>query len=225
VPLRKVQLVTDQIYHVYQRSVDGKEIYNRKSDHEGMINRFKFYTKDRKGLSYSKYIRETDPKRKEQLLKLSDGGEKLVDVMGYCMMSNHFHLLVRQIKENGISEFVRNVTNSYAKGYNLQKGRKGPVYMGRFGAVRIENDNQLLHTWRYIELNPYTANLVKRIENLRTYPCCSLREYLSTSGSWVSRRIIGGMFGDRGQLWQFIRDQAGYQSTLGEINVPQLEGE
>lgn len=87
-------------------------------------------------------------------------------------MPNHFHILLRQLRDDGVREFISKVSNSYTKYLNTKYGRSGPLLQGEFKAVSIETDEQLLHVSRYIHLNPFVAKLVNKHEdyNYSSYP-------------------------------------------------------
>jgi len=84
---------------------------------------------------------------------------KLIDIVAYCLMPNHFHFLLKQNIENGIPIFLNNVLNGFTRYYNIRNDRKGPLWIGRSKSVHIAHDDQLWHVSRYIHLNPVKARL------------------------------------------------------------------
>ena len=90
-----------------------------------------------------------------------------LSLIAYCLMPNHYHFIIRQNSENGISEFMRDVFNTYAQAVNLQQNRKGTLFQGRFKHIHIEKDEHSLHLCRYIHLNPVKAGLVDLPEEWR----------------------------------------------------------
>lgn len=95
-------------------------------------------------------------------------------------MPTHIHIMLEELRACGISTFISNTLNSYSRYFNIKHKRKGPLWEGRTDKVRIESDEQLLHTTRYIHLNPVTNYLVKRPED---WPYSSYNEYISNSKS------------------------------------------
>jgi putative transposase len=77
-------------------------------------------------------------------------------------MPTHIHLVLRQLKDGGISKFMSNILNSYSRYFNIKHNRKGPLWEGRFRKVLVGSDEQLLHLTRYVHLNPVTACLVDK---------------------------------------------------------------
>ena len=107
----------------------------------------------------------------------------LAEIVAYCFMPNHFHFLLKQKANDGISKFIANFTNSYGRYFNSKNKRNGPLFQNRFRATRIETEQQLLHVSRYIHLNPYSAYLVKNLKELEVYPYSSLPEYIGKTDS------------------------------------------
>lgn len=139
-------------------------------------------------------------------------------------MPNHFHFLLRQIKDGGISKLIGNFTNSYTRYINTKQERAGPLFTGKFKSVRIETQQQLLHVSRYIHLNPYTSFVVKDTEGLRQYPYSSFPEFIGKTDSQLCMKedILAG-FKNPKQYEQFVLDQADYQRTLGQIKHQLLD--
>ncbi len=107
--------------------------------------------------------------REQMLTTVAKNDNKSVEVVAYCLMPNHFHLLVKQVSEGGISKYLRQAINSYAKYFNTKYKRVGSLFQDMFRAVHIETDEQFIHVSRYIHLNPLVSYLVGKKE-LLSYP-------------------------------------------------------
>jgi putative transposase len=79
-------------------------------------------------------------------------------------MPTHIHFILKQLKKNGISAFMRLILDSYTRYFNIKHQRKGPLWQSRFKNVLVESDEQMYHLTRYIHLNPVTAGLVEKPE-------------------------------------------------------------
>ena len=133
-------------------------------------------------------------------------------------MQNHFHFLLKQNVENGISLFLAQFQNSYTRYFNTKNRRQGHLLQGQFKAVRIEDDDQLLHVHRYIHLNPYVSYVVKDIKELEEYKYSSFPEYLNREKNEIcDKPIILSHFPTIKQYKKIITDQADYQRELGQI--------
>ena len=85
-------------------------------------------------------------------------------VLGYCLMPNHFHLVVRPDQDGDLSRWMHWVRNTHVRRYHRNYHGSGHIWQGRFKSFPIEEDNYLLTVLRYVERNPVRANLVKRAE-------------------------------------------------------------
>jgi putative transposase len=133
-------------------------------------------------------------------------------------MPNHFHLLLRQEAEGGISSFMKHLTDSYTRYFNTKYNRVGPLYQGAFKAVRIETDEQLLHVSRYIHLNPLVSLLVNEKDFL-DYPWSSMQYYRGKDETLnrVTMKPILEHFKSANDYIKFVLDQADYGKALEKI--------
>ena len=114
---------------------------------------------------------KTGLKEREKIFdKLVKTSLKKVEILTYCIMTNHYHLLLKQAEDEEISSLCSLIQNSFTRYYNTKNKRCGSIFQGPFKAVLVENDNQLIHLSRYIHLNPYSACLVKTIDETVSYP-------------------------------------------------------
>ncbi|MEK7077946.1 MAG: transposase [Patescibacteria group bacterium] len=114
--------------------------------------------------------------------------KRLVDILAFCLMSNHYHLLLRQHTENGIVRFMQKLGTGYTNYFNIKYDRVGPLFQGRFKAILINTHHQLLYIPHYIHLNPLESiepkwregtikNLNKAIHFLDNYKWSSFADY------------------------------------------------
>lgn len=177
-----------------------------------------YYQNSSTPLKYSRFLALSKQDRNHLLEEMHKQRNFLIQIIALCLMPNHFHLLLRQIKENGISRFVGNFTNSYTRFFNTKRERVGPLFEGKFKAVRIDTEDQLLHVSRYIHLNPYTGFVIKELETLEDYPYSSFPEYLNKAVSdRYDKSIVLNNFRSIALYKGFVFDQADYQRTLDRI--------
>lgn len=211
-PSRMFPFVNGQIYHVYNRGTEKRTIYESTRDYQRFIKSMSYY-------------RIQGPKPKFSLFfypraKKIDFSKKIITILAYCLMPNHFHLLVKQEVDGGITEFVSKLSNSYTKYYNTKHKRIGPLFQGEFKSVLVESDEQLVHVSRYIHLNPLVSYLTK---NLDSYTWSSYNEYINNAPKYCSTSEIMGFFKNPEDYIQFILDQAGYATELAFIKHKLLE--
>lgn len=223
-PGRKVALVNNEIYHVINRGVASQPTFLTEKDYRRALNSFLYYQNQNLSLGYSHFIVQSRERKAEILKQLKLRKKILVEIITFCFMPNHFHCLLKQVVDNGISKFLSDFTNSYTRYFNTKSQRQGPLFQGKFKAVRIETDEQLLHTNRYIHLNPYTSYVVKTLKQLENYPYSSFPEYLGkTKANFCHKKLILNNFKTIKTYQEFVFNQADYQRRLEEIKHLILE--
>ena len=214
---RKVVLANNEIYHIYNRSIDRKPIFTDKNSCARALLTIQYYRFDNLPIRLSKILTLPVDQRQYIFKDIAKDENKLVDIIAFNMMSNHFHFEIQQMKDNGISRFLSNFTNSYTKFFNTRTERSGPLVEGAFKAVRVETDEQLIHLSRYIHLNPVTSFLVKN-EDLENYPWSSLPEYLNQKeNQFCNKQKILGFFHSVEDYKKFLFDQISYAQELDKI--------
>lgn len=209
-PIRKETLVTGEVYHIFNKSIAGFKIFNNQSDFSRIVGVIRYYQKEKPAISFSNFIKA---KQKSSLKSLSK--ETDVEIIAYCVMPTHLHLVLKQLKDNGITLFISNVLNSYARYFNIKCKRKGPLWQGRFKNVLVENEEQLLHLTRYIHLNPVTEYLVNKPEE---WAVSSYREYLAECNTENSLCNYSNILQiDRLFYRRFVEDHISYQRELAKI--------
>lgn len=225
-PYRKVVLAPGEIYHVFNRGVASLPIYLNTRGYLRFLDLVDYYRFSNTPFSFSQLMSLQNEEGEKILAGLKKENTIHAEILVYCLMPNHFHFLLKQITDKGISIFMRNLQDSYAKYFNIKNERAGPLFQSMFKAVRIESDEQLLHVSRYIHLNPSTAYIVEP-ENLEDYKWSSLNSYLDKNfnsvGYFVNPEIVLSFFKKREDYKKFILDQASYQRELDKIKHLVLE--
>lgn len=161
----------DSYYHVYGRSLYENSLYSEHSDYVFFCYLLKKYlTPD---FAEERIING----RKRNILANSVAGE--VELYGYCLMPNHFHLLVKNIQRDGMSGFMKRVLTLYSGYFNTKYGRQGALLQGGYRAVPLVTDEQFIYVSRYIHLNPIKAKLSKKAKD---YKYSSFINYLEKKG-------------------------------------------
>lgn len=219
-PYRREPLITDSIYHIYNRAFNKQTIFLEKNDYNRAFNTLNLY-QHKVAIKYSYFKVHGEKTRK----KIIEAGVPLIEIIAYCLMPNHFHLLVKQVADQGIAIAMGKFLTSYAKYFNTKRNKIGPVFGSRFQAVLIESNKQLLHVCRYIHLNPYSASLIKKNE-LIDYPYSSISECLTRKKKSITNpKIILDQFKSRQEYLDFVMDNADYQQYLQRIKKQLLDGE
>lgn len=215
-PYRHTIFTTNYYYHILNRGIGSKAIFKDSRDYERALETINYYRFQKSNLSFSIYERLSlelkDHSYKELIKK-----PQLVEIISFCLMPNHTHLLIKQLIDHGISTFMRKWQNSYARYFNTKYNQKGYLFESVFKAKLIEEERLLWHISRYIHLNPSSASLIS-INKLADYPWSSLPEYLVKKKLFFTNTdLILDHFKGRNSYWKFIYNQAAYQKKLQQI--------
>ncbi len=151
-PIRDVQLVKGEFYHIVKRGVDGRKIFLDDEDRIRFLNSLlAFNDKGPVTWNMRAFWHQRDPA--SLMMNEYKLEYPLVQIHSFALMENHFHILIKQVAENGISNFM-NKLGGYSYYFNKKYKRVGPLFQGRFKAVLIKTDEQLKNVFVYINTNP-----------------------------------------------------------------------
>ncbi len=141
---RKVTLTPGEYYHIYNRGNSKQKIFHNTKDYERFI-KLLYICNSNQNFKF----RDIEKKVYE-----IDRGNTIVSIGSYCLMSNHFHLMLKEISEGGISKFMQKLTTAYSMYYNTKYERTGSLFEGKFKSEHLANDRYLKYIFSYIHLNP-----------------------------------------------------------------------
>jgi len=143
----------------------------------------------------------------------------LIDIYSFNIMPNHFHLLIKQNKDDGISHFMSYLVNSFTRFYNIKFDHGGSLFFKPFRAVHIQTEEQCKHVTRYIHLNRYSAGLIKEIEYIFSRSDSSLSHYMNIKkDKLIEKDFVLNLFGnDPLRYKKFMLDNADYQRSLERL--------
>jgi REP element-mobilizing transposase RayT len=178
--MRKNPLVTEQYYHVYNRGVDKRDIFMNKKD----INRFALSAKAFNTINPTGCIRNgVDVRRLYKNKK--NRGCALVSIVCYCFNPNHFHFILKQEVDGGISEFLKRLSGGYSKYFNKVHARSGALFQGKFKAHLIDNNQYFLKIFPYVNINHLIHDIPQEKKDL---VLCSDKEYENMFFDLVSKK-------------------------------------
>ena len=193
-PYARKDLLTWQkgmYYHIYNRGVSKSTLFREPTNYLFVIEKLQRYSI-----------------------------ENLVGVIAYCLMPNHYHLLLRQDGEQPAGNVPQSMFNSYSKAYNLKYAHSGTLFEGRFRAKPIRSTSHLLHLCRYIHGNPVKDGLVA---DPADWPWSNYLEFIGErKGTLVDLEFVKAQFGD-GQaykqfLFQYLKSRWLPEDVQGLIN-------
>ncbi len=149
-PQKIVPLVCDELYHVYNRGVDKRETFLDKEDY------LRFY----QSLHLFNTIEPTVNFDSAKIKSKKNNEQKtLVEIKAYSLLPNHYHLILKQNYDNGISEFMRRISTGYTSYFNQKNERSGSLFQGRFKRIHIATDEQYNYLFAYVNENHFVHNL------------------------------------------------------------------
>lgn len=212
--MRKVPLVTNNIYHIFNRGVNKGDIFFSEKDYKHFLSAAKHYLIKNSRYSYEKSFTSHNEPGSSALAALHVNMPK-IEILAYSLMPNHFHFLVKQATDKGIASYMQRFINSYVHYINIKYKRVGPLFQGRFKGVLIESDEQFLHVSRYIHLNPLVSGLVSDLKN---YLWSSYHSYIGNGEDGLSNpELILKSFKTKKDYEKFVLDQADYAKSLEDI--------
>jgi len=222
--MKQPEFVNNEIYHIYNRGVEKRDIFSEEKDYFRFIHDLLEFNDI---LSAGRFSEVGLP-------KVENPRKLLINILAFCLMPNHYHLLLMQKKEGGITKFMRKMGTGYTNYFNKKYDRVGPLFQGKFKAKLVKNDEYLLHLSNYIHLNP--IELVERewpqqkIENinkaklfLKNYKWSSLSDYLGKQNfpSITQREFLMKFFNNDHEVYEQTifswLDSVGNQSFVKNI--------
>ncbi|TSC94757.1 MAG: hypothetical protein CEN87_291 [Parcubacteria group bacterium Licking1014_1] len=203
-PIRNIQFAKDEFYHIVKRGVEERKIFLDDEDRLRFINSLLVFNDDSPApWNVRAFWEQRDPAS----LTNYKPKNSLVEIHAFTLMDNHFHLLLKQIKEKGVSIFM-NKLGGYSYYFNKKYRRVGPLFQGRFKAILIKTDEQLENTFIYVSTNPIgiietnwkeigIKNPQKASKFLEEYKWSSYLDYLSKRNfpSVINMNFFLGLFG------------------------------
>ena len=176
--MRKVQFAVGQFYHIYNRGVNKQNIFLDRRDYVRFLFILLSFQSELPVYNISRYvstfIKHSVFNITEKIFdKITE--KKIVELVSFVLMPNHFHLILHEIEDGGISRYMQKVLNAYAKYFNTKYKRSGHLFQGPFQAVFIETNEQLLHLSAYVHRNPRELKGWKNKEH--KYPWSSFQDF------------------------------------------------
>lgn len=199
----KPSFVEDKIYHIYNRGVEKRKIFLDDHDYLRFIHDlFEFNNQD-PVLNVLYYFNPKSMEVEPQYFEKERKPRKLlVEILVFTLMPNHFHLLLRQKKENGIVRFMQKLGTGYTMYFNQKNERVGGLFQGRFKAVLVSEEAHFIHLPFYIHTNPLDLNYggstsIDCIDYLKNYRWSSFLDYIGKKNfpSVTSREFFLEFFG------------------------------
>lgn len=227
---RKEKFAPGEYYHIYNRTIFNTPLFKDKSNCNKLIQAFLLANSTKASEAFL-FLRNNKNASIEDALEITKNGKKLADVICYAIMPDHYHLLLREKLEGGITSFIHRCNISVAKYINTKMDRRGPLFESLFRSKHIATNNYLLHLSLYIHLNPLDFLVGKQwrkhglqnwnqIRNkLVNYHYSSIKSFLSKNCNdkiISGTEIIKGQFKNKKEYESFLREWS--EETFDSIN-------
>ncbi|MBL7085125.1 MAG: transposase [Candidatus Omnitrophica bacterium] len=219
--MRKKVFTLGDFVHVYNRGNRKQPIFRELYDYWRFLQTLYYFNND---ISIANPFRSLKGKSNLTCYSLLSWPtnwppqKPLVKIIAFSLMKNHFHFLLKEIKESGIVSFVHKLGTGMARYFNTKYQEVGGLFQGRYKAARIDNDKYLQYLSVYIQVkNPfelYPGGFCKAIRNFdmafewaAQHPYCSLGDYAGKRNSpLIDKDLLGEMFGSPGKYKKFAKD-------------------
>jgi len=203
--MREIPLENEESYHIFNRGVDKRDIFSDAYDYFRFLRSLKEFNQIDPVVSLYilDQIRERESIKIESLQK-----EKLVEIIAFNLLPNHFHLILKQVRAGGISEFMRRVGTGYTGYFNHKYKRSGVLFQGKFKAAHIDSNEKLIYLSAYVNGN----HKVHRIKDGGKFS--SLEEYSGGKRFLCNTEPILSQFDSVKNYLNYVNDTA---KEIGDI--------
>ena len=214
--MRNPAFATGHIYHVYNRGVEKRKVFLNERDYLRFVAGLYIFNDTTPALNAGRSLIESSIEVRLQ----SEKKKRLVEIIAFCLMPNHYHLLLRQRVDGGITEFMRKLGTGYTNYFNLKNDRVGPLFQGKFKAVLLEDDAHFAHLPHYIHCNPIEilmpmldaqhreVSVAAILREVGNYRWSSLRDYIGIENfpTVTDRRFLQECIGSPQEFRRGTRD-------------------
>src|SRR3989339_1436407 len=216
---RKTSFTENEYYHIYSRGVEKRKIFMNTKDY----NRFMallYIMNQNNQFIIGNFLQNKSKELQDVFMEKRE--KTLVSILGYCLMPNHFHLILYEHTEGGISKFMGKLLTAYSMYFNTKYERSGPLFTRPFRSEHINNESQYMYIFSYVHLNPISLlekewkeqgvkNKEETAEFLTKYEYSSYQDFLDTT-----KRLESSIL-DISKIPEFIRSMGLDFKTQSEI--------
>lgn len=201
-----------ELYHVLNRGVEKRQIFMDNRDRARFVHdMYEFNSPAAAGNAYRQFPMMDIVSPSWTPKESAEKRTRIVDIHAWVLMGNHYHLLLSEVSEGGLTQFIRKLNVGYAKYFNERYKRSGTLFQGRTKKILIDTDSHFLHILNYVHFNPLDfssktrkwreftiADSDEAFEQLKKYRWSSFLDYCGTKNfpSVLQMEIFGGLFGD-----------------------------
>jgi REP element-mobilizing transposase RayT len=202
------EFVPEGIYHIYNRGNNKEKIFFDEQDYKAFLFRLGLCL----GFTEEEINKEKLISMPYSRIRITETNKKDFKIHAFCLMPNHFHLLIEQTGDTPISKLILKLCTSYARYINLKYKKVGHIFQDKFKAVFVEGDPQLMWTSAYIHMNPVKDKLVKHPDN---YKWSSYNDFVSDRNLLIIyKKFLLQVFGDKKS---FIKETLSFNEKENDV--------
>lgn len=203
--MRNIKIAPGEYYHIFNRGVSKQLIFHDVMDYTRFLFLILYFQSPVVLQNIGRPVKSFVKHRVFNIDEHKIIKNRFVELTSFCLMPNHFHLTIKEVRENGISRYMQRVLNSYTKYYNTRYNKSGHLFQGPYKAVHVENNNQLLYLSSYIHRNPRELKEWSKKEN--SYPWSSYQDFIDKNRfrELLVFNIISEQFRNKNEYNQFVK--------------------
>ena len=221
--MRKTIFANGEFYHIYNRGVDKREIFLDGFDYIRFLESMREFNNEiPSGGLYETYLKnkKIESGGSTSLMEVEPPKHPLVEIICYCLNPNHYHFILKQVFNNGISEFMKRLGGGYTYYFNKKYDRSGSLFQGRFKAIHIDSNEYLLYLSAYVNKN----NFIHQYKNKGEWKYSSWLDYIGKrNGNLCNQSPIIGQFKNEKEYQEFVDKTALYLKDKKEMEKYLLE--
>jgi putative transposase len=219
--MNRENISVNEYYHIYNRGVGKKIIFKDDRDRIRFLFLILYFQAENNFPQISRIITSYVKHRVfdiESDIKNDLISKRFVELTSFVLMPNHFHLIVKELKEGGMGKYMQRVLNSYTKYFNTRYGISGHLFEGPYKAVHVEDNEQLLYLSVYIHLNPRELNEWHKKEDI--FPWSSYQDYVTENrfGEIIKTEIVTEQF-KNGKEYKNVVETSGAKEMREELAI------
>ncbi len=206
----------DNFYHICNKSIANYKIFKDLNNGKRFYQALAYYNNPKNKVNLGMSLINNPDYQPNLLIPVENSYLKFLN---FCIMPDHYHLVVKVMADDVLSKYINDVENSFSRFFNLRYNRKGPIWQSRFKAIRIKSNEQLLHVIRYVALNPTTSSLANKPEDW----FFSGYRFLISDPVYLSKYLTEISISKPLLFKQFVENNLDYQRQLKKIKKLILE--
>lgn len=211
--MARIKPQTGEYYHIFNRGVEKRKIFLTEGDYRRFLVCLKEF--NRPDPIQSLYRMSQLPVAVKPLRMKPLRMKKIVEIIAYCLNPNHYHLLLKQLSPDGISEFMKKVGGGYTAFFNYRNKRSGVLFQGSYKSVRIKSNAHLLYLSVYVNNNHHIHGYSKKGKEIWKYS--GLAEYMGKSKTTLcSKKLIEEHFKNARDYYEYVKENSSHMKDKKE---------